>query len=184
MTLLEDKPWTGRCACGPVRFSATDMPRVQYCHCGMCRRASGGAFAVLRGFRKPSLTWGERPGFYRSSPLAERRFCTRCGTPFTLNYEGSSVIAIDKCVRCPKRARARLLLWHRGPSCVLDIGKGLPAQETKARFRESSCGGSADVHSCSQRLMRIRMKSCRNAASHFSRRCFHTFRLKREASTS
>jgi hypothetical protein len=38
---------SGGCLCGAVRYRVKAAPRVHYCHCDMCRRATGSAFAVL-----------------------------------------------------------------------------------------------------------------------------------------
>ena len=87
---------TGRCLCGAVRFSADSPPRdVHHCHCGMCRRATGAAFATLAWFRRDEIVWIEgEPARYRSSSIAERGFCARCGTSLTLHYDGSDQVAI------------------------------------------------------------------------------------------
>jgi hypothetical protein len=80
---------TGGCLCGSVRYTAEGPPRVHYCHCAMCRKATGSAFAVLAWVPAQTLHWHgsaarrER----RSSPIAVRSFCPRCGTPLTLAYD-------------------------------------------------------------------------------------------------
>lgn len=73
---------TGQCLCGAVRFALSDAPRrYSACHCGTCRRWSGG---IELGFEV-------RPGGVRfegadaivtftSSDWAERAFCGACGT--------------------------------------------------------------------------------------------------------
>jgi hypothetical protein len=69
---------TGRCLCGLVRFTATDVETHHHaCHCGTCRRWTGGPFfaAVAKGMEFE----GEGPGRYRSSEWAERGFCRNCG---------------------------------------------------------------------------------------------------------
>lgn len=76
---------SGRCLCGAVTFAAEDAAaEYSACHCGMCRRWSGGApfFAV----RAKAVTFAseELVGRYASSAWAERGFCKRCGT--TLFY--------------------------------------------------------------------------------------------------
>lgn len=68
-----------------MTFEAEDaVAEYSACHCGMCRRWSGGApfFAA----RAKAVTFGseERIGRYASSAWAERGFCTQCGT--TLFY--------------------------------------------------------------------------------------------------
>ena len=80
---------TGGCLCGATRFSVSAFPRVHYCHCSMCRKATGGAFAVLGWVPRDSLKWQVDKGrkIFRSSPIALRSFCAACGTPLTLDYD-------------------------------------------------------------------------------------------------
>ncbi|WP_352497942.1 GFA family protein [Mesorhizobium sp. M0030] len=80
----------GGCLCGRIRFSAGIEPRVHYCHCDMCRRATGSAFAVLAWMPCQSLTWNSgTPTYRRSSPIAQRGFCPECGSPLSLCYDAS-----------------------------------------------------------------------------------------------
>lgn len=74
----------GGCLCGAVRFTAGDVETHHHaCHCGMCRRWSGGSpfFGAQAG--RVEFT-GEPPARYASSSWAERGFCRTCGT--TLFY--------------------------------------------------------------------------------------------------
>ena len=72
---------TGGCLCGGVRYVVEGALReVIACHCSQCRRTSGHFVAAssalksaLRLERSDSLRW------YRSSPGAERGFCSTCG---------------------------------------------------------------------------------------------------------
>jgi hypothetical protein len=84
------KEFTGGCLCGAVRYRLMGIPRVHYCHCDMCRRATGSAFAVLASISLENISWTKgRPKYRRSSPLAERGFCVDCGSPLTLIYDGN-----------------------------------------------------------------------------------------------
>jgi hypothetical protein len=71
---------SGKCLCGAVRFTAENVETHHHaCHCGMCRRWSGGpAFATAaEGVRFE----GEKNIVrYASSDWAERGFCKRCGS--------------------------------------------------------------------------------------------------------
>jgi hypothetical protein len=76
---------TGRCLCGAVTFTAQKVKTDYHaCHCGTCRRWSGGSpfFAA----QAEGVTFGdsEQLGRYDSSEWAERGFCKVCGT--TLFY--------------------------------------------------------------------------------------------------
>jgi hypothetical protein len=75
----------GGCLCGAVRYRLAGSPGVHCCHCDMCRRATGSAFAVLAWIPFERLFWTSgRPRYRRSSPLAERGFCPECGSPLSL----------------------------------------------------------------------------------------------------
>lgn len=71
---------TGHCLCGAVTFDAADVQtEIHACHCGMCRRWSGGpAFAA--GVGKVTFAGEENLSRFDSSEWAERGFCKRCGT--------------------------------------------------------------------------------------------------------
>ena len=76
---------TGRCLCGGVRFEI-DAPLgpVIYCHCSMCRRATGSSFATNASVRTEAfriITGSELVKEYESSPGNSRAFCSRCGSP-------------------------------------------------------------------------------------------------------
>ena len=73
---------TGQCMCGAVRFRATDVPdHFGVCHCEMCRRWTGSAFANVE-VPEGSVTWeGEAQiATLQSSRWAERAWCRRCGS--------------------------------------------------------------------------------------------------------
>jgi len=75
---------TGRCLCGAVRFTAEGVHTDYHaCHCGMCRRWSGGGPFFATRVQKVTFE-GEQPAVYDSSEWASRGFCRACGT--TLFY--------------------------------------------------------------------------------------------------
>ena len=87
---------SGGCLCGRIRYRVTGDPFVHYCHCDMCRRATGSAFAVLAWVPSAAVSWlGQEPRYRQSSPLAKRGFCQACGSPLTLAYDADrSTIAL------------------------------------------------------------------------------------------
>jgi hypothetical protein len=75
----------GGCLCAGVRYRIDGKlgPIVQ-CHCSMCRKASGSAFAANASVRAEvfSIVAGaELVTEYESSPGKFRAFCSRCGSP-------------------------------------------------------------------------------------------------------
>jgi len=70
------------CQCGAVRFSVAAGPAFQsVCHCRMCQRATGNAFAPLIEVDNDRIAFDGYAKTFRSSNLAERGFCDECGTP-------------------------------------------------------------------------------------------------------
>ena len=74
----------GSCLCGAVAWRAAGpFARMLHCHCSICRKAHGSAFATYvaapaAGF---ALECGrEQVAFYESSPGFRRAFCGRCGS--------------------------------------------------------------------------------------------------------
>nr|WP_156392488.1 GFA family protein [Rhizobium sp. Root482] len=50
--------WTGGCLCGNRRYRLRKAPaHVGYCHCSMCRKATGGASAILARISTRDLEW-------------------------------------------------------------------------------------------------------------------------------
>jgi hypothetical protein len=82
---------TGGCQCGKVRYRTRVDPAEAYlCHCRMCQRATGGVSIAFVGARVAETEWSGEPEWYRSSPIAERAFCSKCGTPLGFHFlEGS-----------------------------------------------------------------------------------------------
>ena len=86
----------GGCLCGAVRYRAAGEPLyVAYCHCSLCRRASGAPVVAWAGFPDSAFAFiaGEA-AFYDSSPQAARRFCSRCGTALTFRLHAESNVDI------------------------------------------------------------------------------------------
>ena len=73
---------TARCLCGAVELRLSGEPlTVTYCHCGNCRRATGGPLAVFVGYETAQIAYpNKRPRSFASSPGIDRPFCPDCGT--------------------------------------------------------------------------------------------------------
>jgi hypothetical protein len=88
--------WTGGCQCGAVRYQLLTPPEhVCLCHCRMCQRASGQPFMAFASVRREDLRWTRgSPSSFVSSNVAERNFCSACGTPLTYHRVESGSIAV------------------------------------------------------------------------------------------
>ncbi len=73
---------TGSCLCGAVKYRVkSEISEVGACHCGMCRKWTGGvnlAFQVAANDME--ITGGDHITYYPSSDWAERGFCQKCGS--------------------------------------------------------------------------------------------------------
>ena len=75
-----DRPITGGCLCGGVRFEVRGPLRsVVACHCTQCRKTSGHYAAATEANRADVAIEGDTLRWYRSSELAQRGFCSTCG---------------------------------------------------------------------------------------------------------
>ena len=81
---------TGRCLCGGVRFEIDDaLGPIVCCHCSVCRRVSGSAFASNATVRTAAMrivAGRELLTEYQSSGNMIRAFCSRCGCPMFGRY--------------------------------------------------------------------------------------------------
>ena len=76
---------TGGCLCGTVRFEIHGpISNIVYCHCSLCRKAQGSAFAtngvVMAGDFKIVTGVANLTG-YESSAGQTKYFCKTCGSP-------------------------------------------------------------------------------------------------------
>lgn len=71
---------SGKCLCGAVRYVA-EVGETHYraCHCGMCRRWSGGPVLAV-SVREIRFEGAENIKRFDSSDWAERGFCKVCGS--------------------------------------------------------------------------------------------------------
>ncbi len=84
---------TGGCQCGRVRYRVTQpLGPGGVCHCRMCQRATGNAFAPLVVAR--GVEWEGAPARWASSNITERGFCSTCGTPLFMQDLGSDAIEL------------------------------------------------------------------------------------------
>lgn len=81
---------SGRCLCGATRFAAKVATDVDACHCGMCRRWTGGMFLGSHA-EDVAIEDEATVAAYKSSEYGERVFCKTCGSSlFWRMQDGSS----------------------------------------------------------------------------------------------
>jgi hypothetical protein len=77
-------PISGACLCGAVRYEISRrLLDAGNCHCSMCRKIHGAAFATYAEVDPEEFSWTcgeELVSFYEASPKASRMFCSVCGS--------------------------------------------------------------------------------------------------------
>ncbi len=87
---------SGGCLCGAVRYLASAQPlSVNWCHCSLCRRASGAPALAWASFKATDvvITRGEVATF-RAPSTARRGFCPSCGGALIMWIDGSDKVDI------------------------------------------------------------------------------------------
>jgi len=78
------EPYRGSCLCGVVKFEIDEfLPQVAHCHCSMCRKFHGAAFATIAGVSRSRFRWVEgEPALkaYMAANGTTRTFCRHCGS--------------------------------------------------------------------------------------------------------
>ena len=74
----------GHCLCGQITYTlSADIEFVDHCHCSMCRRSHGAAFATYGRVARSALelkSGSEHLKTYASSDSVNRKFCAHCGS--------------------------------------------------------------------------------------------------------
>jgi hypothetical protein len=83
----------GSCLCGAVTYEVTaPFQFVGNCHCSICRKSHGAAFATWGIINPEHFEWISGEDFvqaYESSPGRTRCFCRRCGSPLASAHSGA-----------------------------------------------------------------------------------------------
>ena len=87
---------SGSCLCGSVRYHMTAaVTDVLYCHCSQCRKQTGHYLASVELpqsdlvlDQSATLRW------FRSSPGAERGFCSDCGSALFWRADAEDTISV------------------------------------------------------------------------------------------
>ena len=138
---------TGGCQCGAIRYAWSSPPkRASVCHCRMCQKASGQPFMAFTGGKASELRWTkEQPTFFQNSDVAERGFCSACGTPLTYGRPNSGSISVTICsLDDPSTVSPTMQHGIEGKLPWTDGIASLPAERTQDWMAKA---GIAAIHS-------------------------------------
>ena len=122
---------TGSCLCGDIAFEIDGpVDVVGHCHCSMCRKSHGSAFATFVTAAPQDFRWlrgAERVKTYRSSAAGHRHFCGRCGSavPMTGDDLPFALVPLGSVAEDPD-ARPRLHMFAASMASWDNIVDDLP----------------------------------------------------------
>jgi hypothetical protein len=125
----------GSCLCGAVVYQVRRFyPEIANCHCGMCRKFHGAAFATYGKVQVEDLQWlagKELLKVFVSSGIAERGFCSECGSSLYYKRAGQDQqcsLALGSLDGEPDRAVDNSIFCDSRPQWSRD-NKGIPAHD-------------------------------------------------------
>lgn len=75
----------GSCLCGKIKFTIDNkINDIVYCHCSLCRKAQGSAFATNGNVASKDfnfLSGKDNLTHYKNSETQTKLFCKTCGSP-------------------------------------------------------------------------------------------------------
>ncbi|MEE9326217.1 MAG: GFA family protein [Cocleimonas sp.] len=81
------KAYKGQCLCGDIQYQVTKIEeRMGHCHCKMCRKFHGAAFATFGEAKAKNFKWVKGEDLlqsYQAKNGSIRQFCQKCGSSMT-----------------------------------------------------------------------------------------------------
>ena len=81
--------YRGSCLCGVVKFEIDEfLPQAAHCHCSMCRKFHGAAYATIACVSRSNFRWLDGVDAlkgYTAENGTTRTFCRHCGSSLTFS---------------------------------------------------------------------------------------------------
>ncbi len=111
---LADQLIKGSCLCGSVRIEVSLPPiSTGYCHCRICQKFTGSAMSTWTAFPLSGVRFTDKePQYFASSPIAERGFCSVCGSSLTYRLvrpnPAAYLVLFTSCLDTPEKFAPRV----------------------------------------------------------------------------
>lgn len=123
----------GSCLCGTVSYEITGPLAIAgHCHCSMCRKSHGAAFATWTIINPDQFRWTSGEEFitaYLSSSERERCFCKKCGSPLVATHSGQVTEVVLGTVDGDPGIRPREHIFVGSKALWYEISDSLPQYE-------------------------------------------------------
>ncbi|MDE4132361.1 GFA family protein [Phaeobacter sp. QD34_3] len=120
----------GSCLCGDIRFETAAAPKgASMCHCGQCRKQSGGIWASAY-VPEAELAITGSVSWFQASPDAKRGFCARCGSfLFWKAYDEDTISFALGAVEDPTGLKIEKHIFTGSKGDYYEIADGLPQRD-------------------------------------------------------
>ncbi len=124
----------GSCLCGDVAWEASgQFHGMSHCHCSMCRKSHGTAFATYVATESAGFRWlrgNKGVASYESSPGFRRCFCPRCGSVVPGAPHGERIFVPAGCLDDDPGARPQGHFFVGSKAPWFEITDDLPQFDT------------------------------------------------------
>lgn len=133
----------GGCSCGAVRYRLASEPfDTGWCHCRICQKTSGAPAMVFTTVPRTDFLveqGREAIGVFSPSEFGRRRFCTRCGTPLTIevDFQPETLDVAAATLDDPDAVRPGFHIFYASRIGWAEPGDALPRHE---RWRPDTRG--------------------------------------------
>jgi hypothetical protein len=96
--------YKGSCLCGKIRFEVDHFaPQTGNCHCSMCRKFHGAAYATIAEAKREHFRWTTGADLlkgYTADNGTTRSFCSNCGSSLTFASPNADPDLIEIALGC------------------------------------------------------------------------------------
>ncbi|PKF48922.1 GFA family protein [Enterovibrio nigricans] len=124
---------TGQCLCGQIAYEVNQLePKMGHCHCTMCRKFHGSAFATFGEAKASHFRFtkgGNTLCVYEAENGTKRSFCGTCGSSLLFessNSDGSLVEFALGTLDSPIAQSPDAHIFTRYAASWYEISDGLP----------------------------------------------------------
>ena len=120
----------GSCNCGGISFECRgEIASVSMCHCGQCRKQSGGIWSSAVIEEADILITGDLR-WYVSSPIAKRGFCPTCGAFLFWKHKDETTISFALgAIDGPTGLKLQKHIFVADKGDYYEIADGVPQRE-------------------------------------------------------
>jgi hypothetical protein len=142
----------GSCQCGAIAFEFEGSSFLTFCHCKICQKVHGSAFAPFLHAESKTFKWlkGEEfLSYFQSSPHFTRVFCSKCGANLpTVNHELNHIAVPPSAMDTPIEQQPVAHFYTRSQASwfTIAVADGKPFGDDVRQYETIPPGGIREVY--------------------------------------